>query len=173
MSANLDFAEQVHVVSGIVPVNMATGANAGDWVSLKNYEKVTVIFFKNVGKAAEDPTILFQQGKDVSGGTPIDLDVVDKVYVKQATNLLSTGTFSVVTQAAANTYTEGTSGEKALIWAIDFYADELDIANGYTSFRVTIADHGTTSPNSPFGAVLYLLWPPRYGEQALLSAIVD
>ena len=173
MNANKDFAELVHVVSGVLPVDMAAGANSGDWVSLKNYEKVSVVFIKNVGKAAEDPTITFQQAKDVSGGTPIDLDIVNKVYVKQATNLLSTGTFSVVTQAAANTYTEGTSGEKALIWAVDFYADELDIANGYTSFRVTIADHGTTSPNSPYGAVLYLLWPPRYGEQALLSAIAN
>ncbi len=173
MNANLDFAEQVQVVPGFLPVILGTGNNTGDWVSLKNYSKVTVIFFKAVGKSGEDPTITFQQAKDVSGGTPIDLDVIDKIYVKQATNLLSTGTFSVVTQTAGNTYTEGTSGEKALIWAIDFYADDLDIANGYTSFRVTIADVGTVTGPVPYGAVLYLLWPPRYGEQALLSAIVD
>ncbi len=82
MNPNLDFAEQVQVVSGIVPDNLGTGANAGDFVSLKNYSKVTVIFFKAVGKAAEDPTITFEQAKDVSGGTTIDLDVIDKVYVK-------------------------------------------------------------------------------------------
>ncbi len=173
MSANLDFAEQVHVVSGILPIDMATGANTGDWVSLKNYSRVTVLFFKNVGQAAQDPTITFQQALDVSGGTPIDLDVIDKVYVKQATNLLATGTFTVATQTANNTYTEATAGEKALIWAIDFYADDLDIANSYDCFRVTIADMGTDTPNTPFAAVLYLLWSPRYGEQALVSAIVD
>ncbi len=174
MSANLDFAEQVHVVSGILPVDMATGANTGDWVSLKNYGKVTVLFFKNIGKSGEDPTITFQQALDVSGGTPIDLDVIDKVYVKQAaSNLLSTGTFTVATQTAGNTYTEGTAGEQALLWAIDFSADELDIANNYDCFRVTIADSGTGGPNTPFGAVLYLLWQPRYAEQALVSAIVD
>ncbi len=174
MSANKDFAELVHVVSGVLPVDMATGANNGDWVSLKNYEKVTVIFFKNVGKAAEDPTITFQQALDVSGGTPLDLDVIDKVYVKQAaTNLLSTGTYTVATQTAGNTYTEGTAGEKALIWIIDFYASDLNRASGYDCFRATIADMGTDTPNTPYGAVLYLLWPPRYGEQALLSAIVD
>ncbi len=174
MNANKDFAELVHVVSGVLPVDMAAGANTGDWVSLKGYEKVSVIFFKNIGKAAEDPTITFQQALNVSGGTPLDLDVIDKVYVKQAaTNLLTTGTFTVATQTAANTYTEGTAGEKALLWVIDFYADELDIANGYDCFRATIADHGTDTPNTPYGAVLYLLWPARYGEQAIVSAIID
>ncbi len=173
MHANLDFAEQVHVVSGFLPADLAT-AQAGDWISLKNYSKVTVIFFKNVGQSAEDPTLTFQQAKDVSGGTPIDLDVIDKVYVKQAaTDLLSTGTFTVVTQTANNTYTEGTSGEQVALWVVDFYADDLDIANGYTSFRATIADTGTNVSNVPYGALLYLLWPPRYGEQALVSAIVD
>ncbi len=174
MYANLDFAEQVHVVSGILPVDMATGANTGDWVSLKNYSKVTVLFFKNIGQSAQDPTITFQQALNVSGGTTIDLDVIDKVYVKQAaSNLLSTGTFTVATQTANNTYTEGTAGEETLLWAIDFFADELDIANGYDCFRVTIADMGTDTPNTPYAAVLYLLWLPRYGEQVLVSAIAD
>ncbi len=173
MKPNLDFAEQCQIVSGFLPADMNSGAGAGDWVSLKNYEKMSIIFFKGAGTATQDPTVQLIQGKTNSGGTPLALDVIDKVYVKQATNLLSTGTFSVVTQAVGNTYTEGTSGEKALIWAIDFYADDLDIANGYTCFRATIADVGTITGPVPYGAVLYLLWPPRYGEQTLLSAIVD
>ncbi len=174
MHANLDFAEQVHVISGFLPVAMSTGANSGDWICLKNYEKVSVIFFKNVGKAAEDPTVVFEQATSI-GGSGKDLLVIDTIYKKQAaSNLLSTGTFTVVTQTAATNFVgDGTSGEEAGLYIIDFYADELDVNNGYDCFRVTIADVGTVVGNVPYGAVLYLLWPPRYGEQALLSAIVD
>ncbi len=154
-----------------MPTDLATAAT-GDWICLKNYQKVTVIFFKNVGQSAEDPTITFEQATSI-GGTPKDLDVIDKIYVKQATNLLSTGTFTVATQTKSETYTEGTSGEKAALWVMDFHADELDIANGYDCFRASIADTGTNVSNVPYGAILYLLWPPRYGEQTLLSAIVD
>ncbi len=174
MNANKDFAEMVHVVSGVLPVDMATGANAGDWISLKGYQKVSVIFFINVGKAGEDPTVVFEQATSI-GGSGKDLDVIDKIYVKQAaTNLLTTGTFTVRTQTAATNFVgDGTSGEEVGLYVIDFYADDLDVANGYDCFRCTIADMGTDTPNTPYGAVLYLLWPARYGEQALVSAIVD
>jgi len=172
MSANKDFAEQVHVVSGFLPVAMSTGANAGDWISMKNYGKCTVILFKNIGKAGEDPTVVFEQATSI-GGTGKDLDVIDKVWVKQDTNLLAVGTFTIATQTADTSYTEATSGEDACIWMMDFSGDEMDVANGYDCFRATVADVGTDTPNAAYGALLYLLWAPRYGEQALLSAIVD
>ena len=108
MNPNLDFSEQVHLVPGFLPVDMNGAGGAADWVSLENYGKATIVFFKAAGTAADDPTITLQQGKTVAGGTPIDLDVIDKVYVKQATVLTATGTFTVVTQTAANTYTEAT-----------------------------------------------------------------
>ncbi len=172
MSANLDFAEQVHVVPGFLPVALSTGANNGDWISMKGYGKCTVIFFKNVGKAGEDPTVVFEQATSI-GGSGKDLDVIDKVWVKQNTTLLAEGTFTIATQSAATSYTEATSGEDSCIWMMDFYGDEMDVANGYDCFRATVADIGTATPNAGYGALLYLLWPARYGEQALLSAIVD
>lgn len=166
MKANLDFSEQVHLVSGFLPVDMNGAGGAADWVSLENYEKVSVIFFKAAGTAADDPTITLQQGKTVAGGTPIDLDVIDKVYVKQDTVLTATGEFTVVTQTAANTYTEGTAGEKAAIWIFDVYA--ADLADDYIAIQASVGDVGS---QSQLGCLLYALWPARYGEQTLLSAI--
>ena len=57
MSANKDFAEQFQVVSGFVPVDMADGANDGDWVNFKNYGVCTVIFFGEAGTSSDDPTL--------------------------------------------------------------------------------------------------------------------
>ncbi len=166
MNPNLDFCEQVQVVSGFLPVDMTSGANTGDWVSLENFEKATIVFFTGAGTAGDDPTITLEQGKTNSGGTNIALTVIDKVYVKQATNLLATGTFTVVTQTAANTYTELTSGEDAKIWIFDVYAE--DLADDYKYIQASVADIGS---QSQIGCLLYFLWPPRHGKQALVSAI--
>ena len=167
MNANLDFAEQCQIVSGFLPADLNSAAGAADWVSLEHYEKLTVVFFKNAGTAADDPTITLQQGKTNSGGTPIDLDVIDKVYVKQATNLLAVGTFTVTTQTAATTFVgDATSGEEAGLYIFDIYAE--DLADDYKYVQASVADVGSTAQ---IGCLLYFLWHPRHGKQTLVSAI--
>ena len=37
--SNALFAEQAQIVAGFVPVNLATAANAGDWVSMKGFSR--------------------------------------------------------------------------------------------------------------------------------------
>ena len=166
MKPNLDFAEQVQIVSGFLPADMNSGAGSGDWVSLKNYEKMTVVFFKGAGTASQDPTVALLQGKTNSGGTPISLTVIDKIYVKQAANLLSTGTFTVRTQVKATNFDgDDTSAEETGLYLIDIYAE--DLADDYEYVQATVGNVGSTQ----VGCLLYFLWPPRYGEQALVSAI--
>ena len=53
---------------------------------------------------------------------------------------------------------------------IDVQAEDLDVAGGYNSMRVTVADVGTTGQLS---CMIYIMSEPRYGESILLSAIVD
>jgi len=167
MNPNLDFAEQVHVVSGFLPCDMNSANGVGDFVSLTNYEKLTVIFFKNAGTVADDPTVTFTQGKTAVGGTPIALSTIDRVYYKQNTVLTAEGTFTLGTQTAASTYVgDATSGEEAGIYIFDIYASDLD--DEYMSVRASVADVGSTAQ---IGCILYFLWPPRYGEQTLLQAI--
>ena len=43
--------DESQIVSGFVPVDTQTGANPGDVVSLKNYGRLTVVFFKAAGVA--------------------------------------------------------------------------------------------------------------------------
>ena len=167
MNPNVDFAQQIQIVSGFVPVNLATGANSGDWVSLKNYERVTILFFKGAGTAGDDPVLTLREAKAVAGTDAQDLAVIDKVYVKQGT-LTAVGPFTKVTQAAAATYTDATSAEVQAIWAFDVLAEEL--SDGFDCIQANVADVGT---NAQEGALLYLLWPARYGKEALPSAIVD
>jgi hypothetical protein len=165
---NRFITEKMQIVGGFTPVNMASGANTGDYVSLKNYGRCAIVLFKGAGAAGEDPTITMQQASDVSGTGVKNLNFT-RIDSKVGT-LSALGTFTQNTQAAANTYVDAVSAESEAIMVIDIKAEDLDIANGFDCLRCTIADVGTTSQ---IGGVLYLLHEPRYGSGTLPSAIAD
>lgn len=164
------FVEMHNIVQGFKPVDLQTGANNGDWVSMKNYGKIAVVFMSAVGTAADDPTITLQQATDVSGAGAKDLDFT-VIHTKQAaTDLSSTGQYTKVTQTAANTFTNATSAEEDLIWIVEFDADQLDVDNAFDCVRATVADIGS---NAQLGVLFYDLTETRYPEDLLPSAIVD
>lgn len=153
---------------GFVPVNMAAAANPGDYVSLKNYNHVAVVFVKAAGAAGEDPVLTIQQAQDVAGTGAKALNFTE-INVKQGADLQAIGTFTKVTQAAANTYTEATSGEAQAIWVVEFDAEDLDVDGGFDCITASVADVGVTAQN---GTVLFILSEPRYSGP-LTSAIAN
>lgn len=164
--------ERFQIVEGFPPVNLATAANNGDYISLKNYRRVVVLFHSGVGTAGEDPTLTIEQAKDVAGTSVKALNFTT-IYRKQAaTDLSAIGVWTKTTQAAANTYTEATAAEQSALWAVEFEADELDVANGFDCIRATVADVGAGAQS---GSLHYILGDARYQSAAedMLSAIVD
>ena len=164
--------EQITIVEGFPTVDLQTGANNGDYVSLKQWRKCVVVFTSGVGTASDDPTLTIQQAKDVSGGSVKALNFTT-IYRKQAaTDLSSTGQWTKTAQTAANTYTEVTAAEQSLIWAVEFDADELDVANGFDCLRATVADIGS---NAQPGSLQYILGDPRHPSkpEGMLSALAD
>lgn len=149
----------LQICAGFDPVNMATAANSGDWVSLKDYESCLVVFYKGAGTAGDDPTLTLEQATAAAGTGAKALNFT-RIYHKQGT-LTSVAQFTEVTQAAANTYTDATSAEIAAIWAVEVKADDLDVGGGFYFIRASVADIGA---NAQLGAVLYILGKPRYGD---------
>jgi hypothetical protein len=171
MGPNTSFLEQVQVVTGFSPIALTT-ARTADVVSMKNYRRCTVLFSKGIGGAGEDPTITILQGTNVAFGTNKALDFTT-VYVKQdPTSIGDVGQWTKVTQAAANTYTDATSGEQEALWAVQFKAEDLDIDNNYDCIRASIGDVGSVSQ---IGALYYFLSDPVFEDapQSMASAIVD
>lgn len=165
---NKHILEKLQIVSAIVPVNLATGANNGDYVSLKGYGRCAFVLFKGVGTAGEDPAITVQQATDVSGTsskaltfTRIDSKVGGQTTASQ---------FTTNTQAASETYTDAVSGEAEGLFVIDIKAEDLDIDGGFDCVRVNVADVGTTAQ---LGCGLYLLHEPRFATVPLPGAITD
>lgn len=159
---------QLNISEGFKPVDLQTAANDGDWVSMEEYDRIVVLFLSAIGTAADDPTLTIEQADTNAGGNSKGLNFT-RIYTKQAaTDLSSTGVFTVVTQTAASTYTEATAAEQDLIWAVEFKADELDVANGFDHIRGRVADVGT---NAQLGVLLYLHGFPRKATETHLSPL--
>lgn len=163
--------ENSQIVSGFVPVDMQSAGNDGDWVSLKNYNHVAVVFFKALGTADDDPTLTIEQATNVAGGSATGLNFTD-IYVKQGALLTAVGQWTKVTQSAASSYTDLTSAELQAIWVVEFDGPDFDVANGFDCIRGRVADVGG---NPQLGCLLYVLTSPRHGLEAesMPSAIVD
>ncbi|AMS41168.1 hypothetical protein [Aminobacter aminovorans] len=165
---NQHILEKLQIAAGFVPVSMAT-APTEDWVSLKNYGRMTVVFFKAAGTAGDDPTLTLEQATAVAGTGAKALNFT-RIDVKQGADLFAVGQFTTVTQAAANTYTDATSAEVQAIWVLDVEAEDLDVDGGFDCIRASISDVGT---NAQLGCMLYLGHEPRYAQAPMPSMISD
>lgn len=165
---NKHLMDKMQIVAGVIPVNLATAANNGDFVSMKGYGRCAIVLFKGIGTAGEDPVITIEQATDVAGtGTKVvDFSRIDTKVGTQT----GIGTFTKTAVAAGGTYVDAVSGEAEGLFVIDIKAEDLDIDAGFDCIRAKVADVGTTTQ---LGGVLYLLHEPRNATDPLPSAIVD
>lgn len=169
MGLNNLFVEEAQIVMAIVPVDSQTAANNGDWVSLKGYERCTIVLIKAAGIAGDDPVFTVRQAQDVSGtgAKALNFTRIDaKVGVQTGI-----GTFTTVTQAAANTYTDTVSAEAQAIMVVEFKAEDLDVNNNFDCIQLQIPDTG--AGGAQLITALYILRGAKFGGAALSSAIVD
>lgn len=161
--------DRFQIAAIIAPVNLATGANTGKFVSLKNFlGGVDFVFVASAGAAGEDPVITLRQATAIAGTGAKDLATITRIDVKQGADMLAIGPFSKITQAAAATYVDTDDAEQHKIYVIHVDPSDLDLANGYDCVSVNIADVGTTAQ---LGCVLAILSEPRYSPNA--SPIAD
>lgn len=154
------------------PVDMAAGANTGDWINLANYGRALFVLFKDGGVAGDDPTITFEQAQDNAGTGVKNLVAVSESYQMQAADIFTVAGWSRVTQTAAATLIlNATSAEQEGMYAVEIAAHELDLANDFTHVRASVADVGAGGPQ--LGAMFVILGEPRYMDRpdALPNAI--
>ena len=143
----------------------------GDYISLKNYGRVGVLFISAAGTAGDDPNLTLYESKDVSGTDAQVLAAIDTYWIKQAaTSLNATGTFTKTTQTAASTIGfNATSAEQVVMaW---FEVDAEQLSAGFDCIRVD-ADLDA-SGGAQYGTLLYFLLDPSYPQETAISAIAD
>lgn len=161
ITANGLLVEQAKIVTGLAPITPST--STPDYVSLKNYERLTAVIIVDNGSTVTGSAITLKQAKTVgaSGETPLAFDTV---YANIDTGAGDTLTATAVSN---NTFTTDTTNAKNLLYVIEVKAEDLDVNNGFDCVRV-----GTGDGANMVLSVLYILWPSKYAN-AGLSAITD
>ena len=156
MATTKRLIEQVNIVECITPVDFDTGANAGDWVSLKHYTGVLIVVHTSIGTATQDPDITVEQATNVSGLGNKALNIVEG-FDKVGSQTIPNGVWTR-TASSDNTFENLISAEAAHILAIDIQIDQLDVAGGYDCVQCSVADVGG---NPQLGSAIYIMYGPR------------
>lgn len=152
---NQEIFEVIDIVPGFTPVDMSTGANNGLWVNMALIHRVGIVLFKGVGTAAQDPTITLNQATDNLGTGSKALSSITRARTKSGATLTQTtlATETIVTQAAASTFTVAGSANQIAIWMLEIREGDLDVANGFNHIQAAVADVGA---NAQIGALFYI-----------------
>jgi hypothetical protein len=139
------FIERNHIVPAVWPVDLNTGDNPGDYVSLKNYKHLTVfIFVKTMGATS---AVTMKQAKNVAGTGEKALSFV-KYYMTGAKWKYNTLTVAEFAVGETVTGAGGASGVVAevgadylLVYTVNATAVvDAEVLTGGTSGAKAVAD---------------------------------
>jgi len=148
-------------VTGLAPINPST--STPDCVSMKNYDRCTVILIADNGTATGGAVTLEQA--TVVAATDAKALAFSWVWANIDTDATDT---LVKTAVTSNTFTTDSTNTKNLLYVMEINAEDLDQANGFDCVRATMAD--TTAQ---VVCILYYLWNSRYAKATPPSAILD
>jgi len=160
-------AEEGQVIQSTPPVDSQSGAQTGDWISMKNYNHLTYIISRNAGTGTDNLVVTFDQATDVSGTDSQTLNITE--YFAKLGTQTGVGTFTRVTQTAADGFTS-TNPTTASLYVIEIDRAQLDADDGFDCVSLAIADTGAAG--AQLISVIAVLSEPRYPGGGL-SAIAD
>ena len=155
--------ESVNIVPAFAAVVADTDTNqTGDYVCLKDYGKVGVLYAKAAGTNTDIPTLTVYQATSTAGAGAKVATVVDTVWIKQlATTLTGTPTFTKTAQTLASTVVgNATSDTEVLMEYFEINAEDLDVDNAFDCVRVDVAN--AASAGTSYACLLYLMLDPKY-----------
>lgn len=160
MAANTRSVDNVKYVLAATLKNYTGAAMTAKYVSLKNYNHITIII-QTGAWAAGTAAVTLLQASDVSATGAKALAVA-----KMWTSTLASDTLAENT-VTSNTFNLDTADT---LYIIEIDAATLDVSNGFDCLTLAVASPGA---NADFYGVQYRLSGARYAQAALPSAIVD
>lgn len=144
--------DNLDIIPAIIPVDLQTADNNGDWINVEAFNKIVAVFFAAVGTAGDDPVFTLEQATTAAGGGAKALNFTD-ILKKQGAALTAVAQWTRVTQSAAGTYEDETSAELQKMYAVEIDPQYLDSVNGFKFVRLVIPDVGS---NAQLGCAFYL-----------------
>lgn len=172
MSAfNTNLLENIDIVVGVPPADFNSD-QAGDYVSLKNYDGCLVVVTKAAGTAGDDISLQLYQATDVSGTSEKALSAIRAVYYKVGTQT-AVGAFTKLAMSATADYDTAalTTGGVQGLFVVNVRASDLDVDNNFDC--LCFKNDGTDLSSACNGTVHYILYGARYPGVVPVAAITD
>ena len=157
------FLETVKIVYGSEPKNYTGATGHSDYVGLKNYDRCAAII-QTGAWAGGTAAVTLTQATEVAGSTTKALSFSNQWTYQSTSFTVDALTKTVVSSDTFNLSTANT------VHVIEVEAADLDLANNYDCFRVSVASPGA---NADFYGIMLYLYGARYPQATPPSAIVD
>ncbi len=161
MNEYLNLLDKGKIVTGVAPVALTAD---GDFVSLKGYQKCTIVISIDNATSVTGTAVTVDQAQDVSA---TGVKALGFSYQWANADAAASDTL-VKTAVTSDTFTTSTTNNKNLLHVIEIDADDLDTNNNFDCIRV-----GCASAANSVGCVIYHLHCPRYAPTIATSAITD
>lgn len=143
---------------------LATTNGDCDYVSLKGYDRLTIVIAQDNATTVTGAAITLKQATAVAGTNEKAL-AFSKMLANTDTGAADT---LVETAVTSNTFTTDTTDNKNLLYVIEVKAEDLDVANGFDCVRVD-----SLLMANAVGYVQYILHGARNASPIAISAITD
>ncbi|MDZ7595869.1 MAG: hypothetical protein U0932_14570 [Thiobacillus sp.] len=160
---NLNLTDIAKIVQGSPIIGaLATTNGDCDYVSMKNFDRCTIILTVDNAATVTGAAITLKQATDVAGTGEKALP-----FAAMLANV-DTGAGDALTETAvtSDTFTTATTDNKNLMYVIEVKAEDLDVAGGFDCLRVD-----ALLMANAVGSVLYIMHGARNCPPG--SAIVD
>lgn len=163
MGMQRQFLDEFKVVMGCAPAALASTAGDGDYVSLKNFKRLTVVISILNATTVTGGVVTLKQASAVAGTGEKAL-----AFSKAWRNIDTAAADTLAEFAvSSDTFTTDTTNSKQLLYVIEIDPSSLDNANGFDCVRVDVA-----SMANAVGTVLYFL-EGKYNPSLAVAAITD
>lgn len=160
----INLTDIAKVVVGCPPAALTSTAGDGDYVSLKNFDRATIILSVDNATTVTGGTITLKQATAVAGTSEKALSF-SKMWANTDVGAGDTLTETAVT---SDTFTTSTTNDKNLLYVMEVKAEDLDRANGFDCIRID-----STGMANAVGSVIYVLHGSRYASPLAVAAITD
>lgn len=142
--------ENLGVVLSNVPVNTTGAAATGLWIQLRHYRRCMVLIQQGAW-AGGTPAVTLNQAKDNAGGSSKALAFSDQFSGTGGAQTAGNDTLTLNT-VSSNTF--NLTGTANTLNIIEIHQQDLDMANGFDHFQVSVASPGA---NADLICISYIL----------------
>ena len=152
--------EQAKIVSMLVPLSRSSAAS-GDYVSMENYDKLTIIF--DVGAVTAGGNVFIQQAKTAAGGSAAKLANIETFHKRTASSDTYTET-AVTAASSADAIAIGNSSDNKT-FVVEVNAAQLSAGFKFVNVLVPAAFSAAVT------CCIGILHKARYAQSAPPTAL--